>query len=84
MINGKQIREMRKAQKLTLPEVQTQSGVNAGTISLIERGITHNAGIENIEAIANVLGQTLVFQPINPIHLPSQGTTETHIEQTLD
>ena len=83
MITGKQILEMRKEQKLTLPEVQEKSGVNAATISLIERGITHNAGIENVEAIANVLGQTIVFQPINQIHLPSQGTTETHIEETL-
>lgn len=90
MITGKQIREMRKEQKLTLPEVQNKSGVNAATISLIERGITHNAGIENIEAIANVLGHTLVFQPINPVHIaerevrPTQGTTITLRELMLD
>lgn len=75
---------MRTEQKKSLRLVEEYSGVNIGTISLIERGLTHNAGIENIEAIANVLGQTIVFQPINPIHLPSQGTTETHIEETLD
>lgn len=83
MFDLKQLKDLRKERKMKLYEVAEKIGVCSATVHNIENGKKANAGIGNVESILDVYGYKLVIERINKVNLPSQGTTETHIEETL-
>lgn len=83
MFDLKQLKDLRKEKRMKLYEVAEKTGVCNATVHNIENGKKENAGIGNVESILGVYGYELVMQPINPIHLPTQGTTETNKEEVI-
>jgi len=53
---GPHLRELRLAADLSVEQLAARAGVSAGTISRIERGVTHNPGFTILGKIAAALG----------------------------
>jgi len=58
---GKEIRERRKALKITQPEVAELARVNINTVIRLERGVT-NPTLEVLVRIAEVLGMEVKME----------------------
>ena len=55
-MNGKKLRELRKASGKTLREISYEADVTEYAITLIETGKTPNPGIETLIALARAIG----------------------------
>lgn len=55
-MNGKKLREMRKASGKTLREISYEADVTENAIILIETGKTPSPGIETLIALARAIG----------------------------
>ncbi len=60
------IKELRKAQNITLPQLAVITGINKGKLSYIERGIMHPTN-EEVSAIKKALGEPIeMWYPVHP------------------
>lgn len=58
---GKEIRERRKALRITQPELAELAGVNVNTVVRLERGVT-NPTLEVLVRIGEVLGMEVIMR----------------------
>lgn len=83
MFDFKTLRQIRRMNDITLEQLADKIGMYAPNIQKLERGQKDGVTFRTVEKIANALGYDVTLQPINPIHLPSQGTTETNKEEVI-
>lgn len=89
MFDFKTIRQIRKIKDVTLKELANKTGIAHSNISNIELAKKEQTSLRTVERILEPLGFRLVVAPIPkydncPCHFPTQGTTETYKEETLD
>lgn len=89
MINFETIRTIRNSKKMTLVELSKKTGISHSNLSQLERNKMKMVALRTVEKILEPLGYRLVIAPspkhLNcPCHFPTQGTTETYKEETLD
>lgn len=89
MFDFKTIRQIRKIKDVTLKELENKTGIAHSNISNIELAKKEQTSLRTVERILEPLGFRLVVAPIPkyhncPCHFPTQGTTITTKEETLD
>lgn len=61
---GQTIKKLRKEKGLSQAELASKLGMSRSTISSIENNTVAEIGIRKVEAILNLLGQTLTSVPL--------------------
>lgn len=89
MIDFKALKTIRTRRKMTLTELEQKTKIQHSNISQIENGKREGVTLRTVEKILEPMGFRLVIAPspkyLNcPCHFPTQGTTETFKEETLD
>lgn len=89
MIDLTALKTIRNSKNITLMELEEKTKIQHSNISQIENGKREGVTLRTVERILEPMGYRLLIAPspnhhFCPCHFPSQGTTETYIEKTLD